>query len=574
MKQPWRHIISLFLLLLPLTGQAQNNENNIDARKRAVDYFHLESVSLQEQGRYDESYEMLEHCYALDPTSTATQFFLSSYYTILGKDSIASKMLEYIVSKEPDNEEYNDALVNQYARTGNWKAAIAVYERIVKTTHSKNEIYKSLYTLYYNDGNYEKALEILDKIESFDGSTSEVLAKRIQLYLLLNRQKEADAIIEQAIASNQDDLFFMAFIGEVYALTDRYELAEETYLKILEKSPDDVITQSSLVNLYARCGNDTAYCKAVETYIKNERIDTEERLTNVVRYALYKEETDSAYVKPFFQELLQLPFDKVELHESYANYLEYKNADKSELIPIYKKIIELDAENIGAIIKLLQFAIEDEDKEAVFKYADDAIMFLPQNLELYYYKGFSLYLLGKNEESIEVYKEGLEKRDPETDNAVVAAVFTTIGDVYHKLDMMEECFAAYDSALVYEPDKIDVLNNYAYFLSLEERDLQRALEMSYKTIIAEPDNQTNLDTYAWVLFKMKRYEEAKAYAEKVISLNEEMSAEVLHHIGDIFAKCGNIDKAVTYWEKAREAGEDTKILNKKIKKRKYYNGAK
>ena len=140
---------------------------------------------------------------------------------------------------------------------------------------------------------------------------------------------------------------------------------------------------------------------------------------------------------------------------------------------------------------------------------------------------------------------------------------------------MEEAYVAYDSALVYEPDKIDVLNNYSYFLSIENRELQKALEMSHKTITAEPDNQTYLDTYAWILFKLKRYEEAKAYAEKIISLDEEISPVVLHHIGDIFAKCGDIESAVIYWQRALDAGdEETELLKKKIKKRKYYNGAK
>ena len=96
--------------------------------------------------------------------------------------------------------------------------------------------------------------------------------------------------------------------------------------------------------------------------------------------------------------------------------------------------------------------------------------------------------------------------------------------------------------------------------------------MSRKTIDEEPENPTYLDTYAWILFKLGRYEEAKAYAEKILSIDEEMSYVVLHHIGDIFAKCGNIEKAVTYWEMAREAGDETKILEKKIRKRKYYNG--
>ena len=571
MKQLWQHILLLFLLLIPCTGQAQDSENNIDARKRAVDYFHLESVSLQEQERYDEAFVMLEYCRSLDSTSTAIQYFLAPYYSILGKDSIACDMLEEIVRQDPANEDYNDALVNQYARTGNWKAAIAVYERIVGSAHSKSEIYKALYALYYNDDNFGKALETLDKIESLEGKSTELTAKRLQLFLHLNRHGEMIAIIEQAIAENPDDSRFMTFLGDIYTMIEKYGLAEETYMKVLEKYPDDALTLGSLVNLYAKTEDDESFCNAIETWIKCEKVDSETRIQNLVNYILYKEVKDSTYIEPFFQELLKLPFDQLELHISYADYLEYKQATPEKLIPVYEKIVELDSENIAAIIKLLQFSIEADDKDAVFRYASEALLYLPQMPELYFYKGLSLYMSGGKQESIDIYKEGLAKRDADTDLAIVAAIFTAVGDTYHELGMTKECYEAYDSALVYDPYKLDVLNNYSYFLSLENRDLLRALEMSGKTISAEPDNQTYLDTYAWILFKLKRYEEAKAYAEKILSLDEELSYEVLHHIGDIFAKCGNIEKAVFYWEKALEAGDDTKLLDKKIKKGKIYN---
>ena len=571
MKHIWQYLLGLILLLSATDGQAQNNENNIDARKRAVDYFHLESVSLQEQERYDEAFEMLEYCRSLDSTSTAIQYFLAPYYSILGKDSIACDMLEEIVRQDPANEDYNDALVNQYARTGNWKAAIAVYERIVGSAHSKSEIYKALYALYYNDDNFDKALETLEKIENLEGKSTELTAKRLQLFLRLNRHDEMIAIIEQAIAENPDDSRFMTFLGDIYTMIEKYGLAEETYMKVLEKYPDDALTLGSLVDLYAKTEDDESFCNAIETLIKCEKVETETRMQNLVNYILYKETSDSAYIEPFFQELLRLPFDQLELHMSYADYLEYKQATPEVLIPVYEKIVELDSENISAIIKLLQFSIDADDKDAVFKYASEALLYLPQVLELYFYKGLSLYMSGGKQESIDIYKEGLAKRDTDTDPGVVAAMFTVIGDTYHELGMTKECYEAYDSALMYDPYKLDVLNNYSYFLSLENRDLQRALEMSGKTISAEPDDQTYLDTYAWILFKLKRYEEAKAYAEKILSLDEELSYEVLHHIGDIFAKCGNIEKAVFYWEKAAEAGDDTKLLDKKIKKGKIYN---
>ena len=571
MKKTRYSIILIFLFLLPFAVQAGNDGKNIDARKRAVDYFHLEAVSLQEQGRYDEAYEMLEYCLALDPSSHVTKYLLAPYYNILGKDSVAAAMLETIVKENPDNKDYNDALVNQYARQGNWKAAIAIYERIIDTAHSKEEIYKSLYSLYYNDDNYMKALEMLDMIEGIEGKSKEITTRRLQLYMLLNRHEEMIAIIRQEIAENPDDFRFMALLGEVYGMMGEYDHAEEIFSRVLAEMPGDAMAQAALAELYAIKGEDDAFCRTMEALIKNERLETEERLKYLVDYALHKETTDSAYVHEFYRELLQLPFDRLELHHSYADYLKYRNADKSELAAVYEKIVELDAEDITAIIELLQYAIENDDEEAVLKYADEALMFLPQHLELYFYKGLSLYMLGNRKESVGVYLEGLEKRDAESSPAVVAAVFTAAGDTFHELEMKKEAYAAYDSALVYAPYKLEVLNNYSYFLSLDGKELQRALEMSHKTITAEPENQTYLDTYAWILFKLKRYEEAKAYAEKIISMDEEISPVVFHHIGDIFAKCGNMENAVIYWEKALEAGDKTDILKKKIKRRKYYN---
>ena len=99
--------------------------------------------------------------------------------------------------------------------------------------------------------------------------------------------------------------------------------------------------------------------------------------------------------------------------------------------------------------------------------------------------------------------------------------------------------------------------------------------MSQKTLAIEPENPTYIDTYAWVLFKQGRYEEAKAYADKLLAFMEEVSSsDLYHHCGDIYAKCGNIEQAVNFWIMAREAGDDSRILAKKIRKRKYYSDAK
>lgn len=52
--------------------------------------------------------------------------------------------------------------------------------------------------------------------------------------------------------------------------------------------------------------------------------------------------------------------------------------------------------------------------------------------------------------------------------------------------MNVEAYAAYDSALVYKENNIGALNNYAYYLSVERKNLDKAEEMSYRTVKAEP----------------------------------------------------------------------------------------
>ena len=146
---------------------------------------------------------------------------------------------------------------------------------------------------------------------------------------------------------------------------------------------------------------------------------------------------------------------------------------------------------------------------------------------------------------------------------------------WYKEGEKELAYAAYDSSLTYKSDNIGCLNNYAYYLSLDNKDLDKAEEMSYKTIKAEPSNKTYLDTYAWILFMKARYTEAKVYIDKVVQgdnvMNDaEVSAGVLEHAGDIYYKCGDTDQAMKYWEMAQKKGGDvTKVLKKKIQQKKY-----
>ncbi len=144
---------------------------------------------------------------------------------------------------------------------------------------------------------------------------------------------------------------------------------------------------------------------------------------------------------------------------------------------------------------------------------------------------------------------------------MLAQFYSYLGDTYFQLKDNEHSDEAYEKALKIEPSNALVLNNYAYYLSLRNINLEKAEQMAKKAVELDPGNGSNQDTYGWVLFKLGRYEEAKEWIEKAIQTGEE-SAVVLEHYGDVLWKLGNKKDAVKYWEKAGKAGEGSEFLAK------------
>ena len=566
--------ITLLFSLLPVGAVRAQEAAEATARDRAVEYFYLQAVALLEQDSVDASFEMLEHCRALAPASTAVLYDLSAFYMFLGKDSVAKDMLEYIVAREPDNIMYSEALVNYYSKVDDRKSAIALFEKMLDSSSSKGWIYTSLYSLYREDGEYEKAADVLEKLEKSEGRNEMISIHRANLFVQMQDSARALGTVRSLRRDFPDNVQYNSLLGDVYALFGDYGSAESVYRTAILEDSTDVLSLASLSNLYLVTDRDSLYCSTVECLLKSEKVDPEQRVNTLLEYVSYQEKRDTAYAMAFLQEMMLLPYDRLEIAEVYVQYLLYKKKSPDEIAPVLEEILVHDPENRSAMLQLLVFAVERNDYEEVVERCSNAILYIPDMLELYYYKGVASYMLGNKEESVKILEEGLSRRGEESSTEVIARSFSVLGDTYHELGNMRECTEAYDSALVYNPLDIAVLNNYAYYLALEGRDLERALDMSAKTIEMEPDEPIYIDTYAWLLFSLGRYEEAKAYADKLLRLGGEMSSVEYHHCGDIFSKCGDIGRAVECWQKAREHGDDSKILKKKIKKRKYYPDAK
>ena len=570
--------IAVLALLLPLQVFAAKGDsaavagNDSVARARAFDYFYIQAVSMREAERYDEAFDLLEHCLALQPSSPIVQYELFSMYSFLGRNEEAIRMIENASAGEPDNYWYRSWLASAYSEAGQRGKALEVYEAMAQDFSSHSELFYILYQMYAEDKEYNYAIEALDEIERIEGKSEQITLQKCRIYALMNENALVISEMQSLIDEYPDEPRIRIYMGSAYEMLGENEKAFEIYNAVLADDPGNVAAQASLAEYYSNAGNDSLYTVMIEQMLMNDRFTGEERTELLVRHIAWKEATDTTgYNFRLLDKLIELPHDKVVTTEIYVDYLRAINASNDSVAPVLERLLQLEPENQKAQLGLLQIAIEREDYSQVIMRCDTAILYNPEILELYYYKGISCYHEERYQEAIDTYLKGLERRGEGYEGEFISDIYSVMGEIYHELGNLDACMQAYDSALVYNSANVSVLNNYAYYLTIEGGNLDKAEEMSLATIKAEPEDATYLDTYMWVLFCKERYHEAKAYAEKLLAIEGENADKVLlHHCGDVYAKCGEMERAVELWQRAQAAGDNTKLLDKKIKKRKYY----
>lgn len=562
----------LSLINIAVVGVHASTDEDAISRQRRFEYFYMQALSMKEQGDMAAAFDMLEHCRAICPYSPSLLYDLAPFYSYLERKDEAIGLLKLAIEREPDNFWYYQMLATFYEENSLLDDAIALYDAMTERFSSHSEVYIYLAGLYDETGNYHKAISTLDKLEKVEGKSEVLSQQKFRLYMLLQDKENSIRELQELSNEYPDDLRYRVSLGDTYLRFGDNETAFSIYMDVLAEDPKHLQAQSSLIDYYAVNEDYEMYTKSMEALLVNEKLDTELRIRNLVDYVKNKPVCDSVgYCVELFEKLMLLPFDRAEIADVYASFLVAKDFPEERVTPVLKRLLRLEPENYLAQMQMLRYAIERSDFEDIVVRCDTAILYNPEILALYYYRGIACYNLARRSEAVATFREGLAKCAEETELGLISDVFALLGDTEHELGHTQACYEAYDSALVYDSENITVLNNYAYFLSLESRDLERALEMSYKTIQAKPDEPTYIDTYAWILFGLERYEESKAYAEKLILLSkdEELSAVLCVHIGDIYAKCGDMDKALEYWNKARQMGDESKILKRKIKKRKY-----
>ena len=570
-------IILLFFTGLCLTSPAEDNrrtvEDSVFQTRKKFDYFYLEALRLKESDKHSEAYTALQYALKIDSTSSAALALLANYYLFLRQDSLAVGALQKALDYSPQNFDYKVSLANIYREMGHFTKSTGLYESLVAEQPDRPELHFYLSDLYLRQNQIDKAIQSLDALENTIGMNEALSVQKYKLYLAVDQTDNAVNELEKLAAKNPLEAKYQILIGDFFLENDEPDKALIYYEKANKIDPQNPYYIVSMANYYEKKGDMEAATKEIESALKNRLLDIDtkisilgkfigERLTN-------KKDVESADF--LIKTLMEQHSQEKELNLMYGQFL--ISQDKWEEARFqFQLVTEADPENLLAWRLLMNIAIKEENPDEVIRICNSALAIFPDNTELLFYKGSAYYQLKNYPDALAVFLDGIQYI-PEEDIQSLSMFYGQIGDLHHQMNNKEEAYRSYDQALEFNPNNVHVLNNYAYFLSLDKEQLDKAERMSGKCVQMQPNEPTYIDTYAWVFFQKGNYSLAKFYIESAISNGGSKSPEILEHYGDILYKTGNTEKAVEQWIKAlqiKDAEENTVLLEKKIEDKMYY----
>jgi len=450
-----------------------------------------------------------------------------------------------------------------------YKEAISVYEEITAAHPENLDYYYQLAALYMIAEKYQDAIKVYDKIEHQAGISEEISIQKEKIYLNLNELPKAQHELEALAAAYPDEVKYLSILAEFYMNNKMQEKGLEIYRKIEEADPGDPYVHMSMADYYRKIGNKQKAFEELKQGFANPNLDIDSKVNILLSFFDISKlpEDSKTDVLELAKTLIAVHPNDPKAHSIYGDLLveDKRNENAREE---FLKVIALDSSKFLVWQEMLRLDVLLEKYDHLAVYGERAIELFPDQPILYLFTGLGYFQQKKYVEAVRSFKSGAKL--VVNNDELEAEFYMYLGDTYHSLKDTAESDKAYQKSLQIKADNAYVLNNYAYYLSLRNQDLEKAETMAKKAITLEPANTSFQDTYGWVLFKLGRYDDAKTWVGKALDDKDGVSAEVMEHYGDILYKLGDTSQALEYWQKAKTKGPGSAVLDKKITEKKLY----
>lgn len=568
-------LLIAFLLISSISvGNAQGNlskkERKKQANKTITNRFFIEGTKLMALGDLEKSHFYFRKALDLSPEEPAINYKVAEVLIKTNQAEEALPFAEKAVKLDEDNKYYALMLAEIYS---NLKQPLKAAEILNQLTvdGDKNQQYNlDLASIYLTAQEYEKALIVLDRAEGYYGILEPITVQKQRIYLRKNNLNKAIEEGQRLIEARPGNANYVLNLVEILYNNNRLEQALELVLGEIKKYPNQSELQMAAYALLKEKGQleqanvflKTAFAspdldpevktKAYSTLLTDIKTAEKESLLDFLETLMLEANPENAFVFGVMGERRMLAGED----EAGMEYF------KKSLLLNPKDPKRLEQVIVGSFGENANF--EEAEKFTIL-----GVDNFPQSAEFWFYDGVVKAARKKDLDAVASLQRALElnaNKNPQ----LAQVAHGSLGSSLYNLGDKQKAFEEFEAALKLNPEDEQVLNNYAYFLSLDKQELEKAKKMSEKVVKKFPKNGTFLDTHAWVLFQMGDYEAAKKFMLDALNNETEPSGVMLEHYGDILYHLDEKAEALIYWIKADKTSEKSEKLSQKIKEGKYY----
>ena len=512
----------------------------------------LSAVKKYNEGNHDAAAATLKEILEKDQTCDAAWYYLA-LTSLAAKDIEEAEIcLKHAVELDPQNFWYRYRLAGIYAVTSRNELTVDIYENLLKDFPRKSELYFDLVEMYSAQKEFDKALGTLDEIETVFGITESIAVYRFNLLRMTGRHEEAYASLEK-YNKEYSSPYILSTLADYQMSMYNDSTALAYYNEALDIAPDfspALLGKAETLRMTRRYEE---YFDVLGRFISSSDSPVDGK-TDYLMAVLQR--TDPKFLRSFMPQLDTVvtllvtahPKDSTALQTAGVYY--YSTSRNPQAKECFKANADLWPMSLSASASLVEFLMYAEQWEDLSREGRVAFERFPTETAF-------LEMAGVGDYNLKDYGKVLETcetiiRLAPADSSKTLRSWSTMGDIYHQMGDSKQAYKAYEKALKINPDYVYVLNNYAYYLSVEGKNLKMAYKMSRKTIEAEPDNATYLDTYAWILHLLGKPAEAKPYFKHAMLYGGKDSPVILDHYAEVLYALKEYDMAFVYWNLAKQ----------------------
>lgn len=546
---------------LPLSLTSEASE------KQDIEYLHrfIEGHKLKTLGYPSEAIMVFNKCLEINPEAPAVHYELAQIYLYNSELSQALIHAEKAAAFEPVREEWLLFYARLLWESEEKDAAIKAYEKLLKNFPNAENKFETAQLLSSSRKGAKRAIELYQEVEDELGIQEITSLSKERVYRALGKEKEAMEEVRLLADALPFEVKYRVLYAESLANLRLMREAESEYKKAFQVDSNYSLTSLSYSEFLLLSGRSKEAFPYIRKTMLDKDFDQKTKFKSLYKFSQY-------YANEIPLDSL-ITWSKLAIQENqpelqiFLGSLYLKNKQTTEARDTYRKILDQDQSSQDVWGIVLELGIDLSDWPLVFEDSKKAYELFPNNPWFYLVHAESAAQLKNWESGIKALKMGVLTiaDDPKLEYQF----YVWLGDMSFKVKDYEECDRAFDKAFRIDSTDASALNNYSYYLALQNTKLDLALKLTNRSNELKPDQPNYLDTKAWVLFRLKRYSEALLWINQAIEKSYLPSGAFYEHKGDILFFLGETDQALDNWQKAIEKGAANMILLKKIEEKKW-----